>query len=151
MSAVHFSSADTRWSTPRALFADLHEEFGFTIDVCASSENSCLPRFWTERDEALMRSWEGERVWMNPPYGRQIGRWLEKAHTESGSADLIVALLPSRTDTAWWHDYVMGCDQIRFLRRRLEFGVPTATRPEGNKAPFPSCLAIWEALVGLPE
>lgn len=125
------------WPTPRALFADLDAEFGFTLDVCASPDNACLARFWTERDEALLRSWEGERVWCNPPYGRQIARWMEKAWNEAPAAALIVALIPSRTCSAWWHEYAMTADEIRFLRGRLRF--------EGAKAsaPFPSCLAIW--------
>lgn len=134
--SVHFSSQKMDWPTPRELFAEVDAEFGFTVDVCASAENACLPRFWTERDEALLRSWEGERVWMNPPYGRQLSRWMEKAWTESAHA-LVVALVPSRTDTAWWHDHVMPADEIRFLRGRLRF------MGAAHSAPFPSCLVVY--------
>lgn len=138
MRAVHFASERMDWPTPRALFKQLHDEFEFTIDVCAGPENACMERYWTEADEALLRSWQGERVWMNPPYGRQLPRWMEKAYTESAHA-VVVALVPSRTDTAWWHDYAMRAGEIRFLRGRLTF--------EGaeNSAPFPSCLVIWRA------
>ena len=133
----YFSSQTMTWATPPDLFADLHTEFQFSIDVCAAPETACLPRFWTERDDALLRSWAGERVWMNPPYGRQVLRWVEKAWTEAGHADVIVALVPSRTDTYWWHEYAMTADEIRFVRRRLAFG------RGGQKAPFPSSLLVW--------
>lgn len=150
--SVHFSSEQSSWRTPRQLFDQLNAEFGFTVDVCASDENALLGRYWTEADEALLRSWAGERVWMNPPYGRQISRWIEKAWTEAPDADLIVALVPARTDTAWWHDYAMRADEIRFLRRRLTFGVVTpnggkSRSIEGNNAPFPSCLLIWRSSI----
>jgi phage N-6-adenine-methyltransferase len=140
MNAVHFSSASHEWRTPAHLFDDLHAEFGFTVDACATHENWALSRYWTEADEPLLRTWSNERVFMNPPYGKQIKRWLEKAWNEATSAELIVALVPSRTDTAWWHDYAMSAGEIRFLRRRLTF--------EGfenvNPAPFPSCILIWK-------
>lgn len=134
--SVHFLSQRMDWPTPRDLFAQLNSEFHFTLDACASPDNACLPRFYTERDEGLMRSWQGERVWCNPPYGGQIRRWMEKCWTEARHA-LVVALVPSRTDTAWWHDYAMEAGEIRFLRGRLRF--------EGaeHSAPFPSALVIW--------
>lgn len=135
--AVHFASQRMDWPTPLALFTALHAEFAFTVDACASDENATVPRYWTERDEGLMQPWHGERVWMNPPYGRQLARWMEKADNEQDAADLIVALVPSRTDTRWWHEYAMQADEIRFLRGRLRFGDAV------NNAPFPSCLVIW--------
>jgi phage N-6-adenine-methyltransferase len=139
VSAVHYSSAFMAWRTPQGVFDDLHAEFGFTVDGCATTGNALLPRFWTERDEPLLRSWEGERVFINPPYGRQIRRWMEKAHTEQPHA-LVVALVPSRTDTAWWHDYVMPSAEIRFIKGRLDFG---GERAAGHNAPFPSCVVVW--------
>jgi phage N-6-adenine-methyltransferase len=143
--SVHFSSARHDWNTPRDLFADLHREFAFTIDVCATSESACLRRFLTERDEGLMHSWAGERVWCNPPYGRQIARWMEKVWTEAEHAELIVALVPSRTDTRWWHDYAMKADDIRFLRGRLRFVLMEAPGRVIGNAPFPSALVIYGA------
>ncbi len=141
---VHFASAYSAWRTPSGLFSDLHAEFDFTVDGCSTDENALLDRHWTERDEPLLRSWEGERVFINPPYGRQIARWMEKAWTESAHA-LVVALVPSRTDTAWWHDFVMKAGAIRFVRGRLDFEGPRrATR---NDAPFPSAIVVWRATV----
>ena len=141
MSAVHFSSASMTWRTPVATFLGLHEEFDFTVDGCASDENGLLTRCWKERDEPLLRSWEGERVFINPPYGRQISRWMEKAWTEADA--LVVALIPSRTDTAWWHDYVMKADEIRFLRGRLSFHGVEKKNPDSHNAPFPSAVVVW--------
>lgn len=144
-SAVHFSSAFSSWRTPQTVFDGLHAEFGFTVDGCSSDENALLDRHWTEADEPLLRSWAGERVFINPPYGRQIGRWMEKAWTEQPHA-LVVALVPSRTDTAWWHDFVMGAAEIRFLRGRLEFAGQEKKNPDSHNAPFPSCVVVWHAL-----
>jgi site-specific DNA-methyltransferase (adenine-specific) len=141
MSTAYFSSAAMDWRTPRELFDPLLAEFGFTIDVCSSDDNALLTRHWTEVDEALLRSWAGERVWMNPPFGRQIKRWMEKAWTESVSAEVIVALVPSRTDTFWWHEYAMKADEIRFLRKRLRFGSVSVSGRD--TAPFPSSLCIF--------
>jgi phage N-6-adenine-methyltransferase len=140
--SVHFLSQHLDWRTPRVLFDALHEEFRFTIDVCASDENALLDRYWTERDEALLRSWRGERVWMNPPYGRQLSRWMEKAWSEA-DAEVVVGLVPARTDTAWWHDYAMLADEIRFLRGRLEFSGHVKMNPASHNAPFPSAVVVW--------
>ncbi len=142
MSAVHYSSVSMAWRTPQATFDQLHVEFGFTVDGCASDESALLPNYWTEHNEPLLRSWAGERVFINPPYGRQIARWMEKAWTEAASA-LVVALVPSRTDTAWWHDYVMRADEIRFLRGRLEFTGVAKKNSDSHNAPFPSAIVIW--------
>lgn len=140
MSAVHYSSAFMSWRTPRGVFDQLHSEFEFTVDGCCTDENALLPHYWTEREDPLMRSWSGERVFINPPYGRQIVRWMEKAWTEQNAAQVIVALVPSRTDTGWWHDYVMGAAEIRFIKGRLDFGGP---RSAGHNAPFPSCIVVY--------
>lgn len=133
------SSQRMDWPTPRDTFATLHREFDFTVDACASPDNACIPRYWTEGDEGLMQPWHGERVWMNPPYGRQLGRWMEKAWTEAEVAELIVALVPSRTDTRWWHDYAMRASEIRFVAGRLRF------MGAAHFAPFPVSLIIFRA------
>ena len=140
---VHYMSQRHDWRTPDRVFADLHAEFDFTVDACATHENALLSRFWSEADEPLLRSWEGERVFMNPPYGRQIARWMEKAWTESPNTEVIVALVPSRTDTAWWHDYAMKAAEIRFIRGRLEFAGVVKGNPQSHNAPFPSCVLVW--------
>lgn len=130
---VHFSSQSDRWETPQALFDELDKEFHFETDVCASVDNAKCDRYYTEADDGLAQDWQGV-CWMNPPYGRQIGKWVKKAYE---SAATVVCLLPSRTDTAWWHDYCMK-GTIRFLRGRLKFGNAT------NSAPFPSAIVIFD-------
>lgn len=127
------SSARQDWATPQRFFDRLHAEFQFTVDVCATAENAKCRRFFTPEVDGLRQDWSGERVWMNPPYGRLIKEWTRKART----AQLAVGLLPSRTDTGWWHDDVQGKAEVRFVRGRLRF--------EGAKwsAPFPSVVAIW--------
>lgn len=124
---VLFSSASDRWATPPDVYAALDAEFGFTLDPCPLWEQG------EERIDGLIRPWTGERVYCNPPYGNGIGLWLARAR----EANLAVYLLPARTDTAWWHDYAMKADEIRFLRGRLRFG------GQPNPAPFPSCIVIY--------
>lgn len=136
--AVHFSSASDEWPTPQFLFDALHAEFKFTVDVCASPANAKLPRFYTRLEDGLRQEWGGgERVWMNPPYGEAIPRWVAKAHATAQAGGLVVALLPARPDTAWWHNHVLRAAEIRFLRGRLKF--------EGARypAPFPSAIVVF--------
>ena len=135
-----FRSASGEWETPQELFDDLSKEFGgFDLDPCASVENAKCPEFFTLDNSGLDRPWFGN-VFLNPPYGRVITKWIEYAYSEAThnlSVGVIVALLPARTDTAWWHDYVMKADEIRFIRGRLKFGGAK------NSAPFPSCVVVW--------
>lgn len=138
------SSAKHDWATPRPLFAALHREFQFTIDACAHAGNACLPRYWSEQDNALNQSWAGERAFMNPPFGYEIPRFVHKAWLEARSgADIVVCLLPSRTDTRWWHDYVMTATEVRFIKGRLQFGGGTKT---GHNAPFPCAIVVFDPL-----
>ena len=134
--ALHFSSATDMWATPQDLFDGLNLIYSFTLDVCAVPENAKCARYFTPQIDGLAQDWAPEVCWMNPPYGRTIGRWVKKAFEESRKGATVVCLLPSRTDTAWWHDYVMHGDVI-FLRGRLKFG--------GAKsgAPFPSALVTF--------
>src|SRR4051794_9057291 len=104
--AVHFSSATDQWPTPQWLFDALDAEFGFELDVCASPEHAKCQRYFSPEIDGLSQPWTGV-CWMNPPYGRLIGRWVHKAHESSKIGALVCCLLPSRTDTSWWHDYVM--------------------------------------------
>jgi phage N-6-adenine-methyltransferase len=126
------------WQTPDALFSKLHAEFSFTIDVCASEENAKLPRYWTKDDDALLQDWAGERCWMNPPYGRQIGQWIRKAYHESRRGALVVCLVPASTDTSWWHDYCTR-GQVQFIRGRLCF----QDGQRSGRAPFASAIVIF--------
>jgi len=132
---VHFSSKSQEWATPQALFDELNAEFGFTTDVAATDENTKCDRYFTKECDALDRPWTGV-CWMNPPYGRQIGKWVKKAYEAALLGSTIVCLLPAKTDTAWWHDYVVR-GEVRFLRGRITF--------EGAKhnAPFGSAVVIF--------
>lgn len=132
---VHFSSKSDDWSTPQSLYDELHKEFGFDLDVCASKENAKCKKYISKKDDGLKVSWRGYKCWMNPPYGRDIGKWIKKAaERESG---LTVALLPARTDTKYFHEYIYGKAEIRFLKGRLKFG------GHQNSAPFPSMVVIF--------
>jgi site-specific DNA-methyltransferase (adenine-specific) len=100
---VHFSSATPEWETPQALFDELSHIFGgFTLDPCATTQNAKCTRFFTREDDGLSQPWTG-KVFVNPPYGREIGKWVRKAYEESQNGALVVCLLPARVDTRWWH------------------------------------------------
>jgi phage N-6-adenine-methyltransferase len=134
-----FSSAKTGgsdcWGTPRDFFFTLDAEFQFTVDVCATKENALCQKFFTPEDDGLRQRWEGV-AWMNPPYS-DVKTWIAKAYAESRKGATVVCLVPSRTDTAWFHDFVMPYAETRFVRGRLKFG------GSRNSAPFPSMLAIF--------
>jgi site-specific DNA-methyltransferase (adenine-specific) len=134
--AVHFSSATDEWATPQWLFDALHREFAFTLDPCATRENAKCPRFFTRDDDGLLQNWGDEVVFMNPPYGAMISRWMWKAYEAARQGATVVCLVPARTDTAWWHNYAMK-GEVRLLRGRLKFGNAT------NSAPFPSAIVIF--------
>jgi phage N-6-adenine-methyltransferase len=134
--SVHFKSDVHSWETPEKLFADLQHEFAFELDVCASAENAKCPRFFSRDDDGLTQIWEGI-CWMNPPYGREIGRWIQKAYESAQSGATVVCLVPARTDTRWWHDYATK-GEVRFLQGRLRFGGAQ------SGAPFPSAIIIFK-------
>ena len=134
---VHYSSLSNEWSTPAELFARLDAEFGFTLDPCATPQNAKCKKFFTQADDGLRQSWAGERVFMNPPYGRQIGAWVRKAFEESQRGALVVCLIPARTDTSYWHEYCMNASEIRLLRGRVKFG------GQAWGAPFPSAVVVF--------
>ena len=131
---VHFSSATDMWSTPQEFFDRLNNDFGFTLDVCSTHENAKCEHHFTETDDGLSQVWDGV-CWMNPPYGRTIGKWMRKAYESSLTGATVVCLVPARTDTAWWHDYAAK-GEVTFIRGRLKFGGHT------NSAPFPSALVV---------
>lgn len=122
-----FSSQKLDWKTPESLYRELWWEFHFNFDPCPP-----LHKF-----DGLKIGWR-ERNFVNPPYGREIGKWIKKGFEESQKGKLVVMLLPSRTDTKWWHDYIMKADEIRFIKGRLKFGNAK------NSAPFPSCIAVFK-------
>jgi phage N-6-adenine-methyltransferase len=135
--SVHFSSATDVYSTPQDLFDELHEEFGFTLDVCALPENAKCPSFYTPAENGLAQPWRGV-CWMNPPYGRTIGQWMRKAAEAVKQGATVVALVPARTDTRWWHDYVVPAHEVRYLKGRLKFGGAE------HCAPFPSAIVVMK-------
>jgi phage N-6-adenine-methyltransferase len=114
-----FEPGRTDWETPDELFDPLNDEFGFTLDVCATPETAKCGRFFTKGDDGLSQSWAGEVCWMNPPF-RVQKQWVIKALEESKKGATVVMLLPTRTNTNWWHDYVMQ-GEVRFLRGRPKF------------------------------
>ncbi len=123
-----FTSASQHWSTPKELYDELDKEFHFNDDPCPLLSPNRV---------GLIRSW-GSRTFCNPPYGREISHWLDKARFENRiRGKTVVCLVPSRTDTRWWHDYCMKASEIRFLRGRLKFGGAK------NSAPFPSAIVIF--------
>lgn len=131
-----FSSKTDMWETPQELFDELDNEFHFDLDVCATSENAKCKVFYTKDEDGLIKPWYGT-CWCNPPYGRQIAKWVKKA---AESDCTVVMLLPARTDTKWFHDYIYNRVEIRFLKGRLKFG------KSKNAAPFPSMVVIFRGL-----
>lgn len=128
------------WATPPEIFKPLHDEFCFTVDVCASAANTKLPRFWTEQQDALSRPWSGQRCWMNPPYGREIYAWTRKARDESRAGSLVVGLLPASCDLSWWHEDVIAEAEVRYIRGRVRFLTDGAYRASGF---FASVICVW--------
>jgi phage N-6-adenine-methyltransferase len=131
---ARFTSATDLWSTPQDLFDRLNSRFGFTLDVCAVAENAKCERFYTPADDGLAQPWTGV-CWLNPPYGRTIDQWLRKANEAVKQGATVVALVPVRTDTRWWHDYVTA-HELEFLPGRLRFGSAK------HHAPFASAVVV---------
>ena len=136
---VHFKSQTDEWSTPQDLFDRLNAEFGpFDLDPCATANNAKCARFFTREDDGLSLLWNASRIFMNPPYGRAIGKWMKKAWEEHFNSTVVVCLVPARTDTVWFQDFAMR-GEIRFIRGRLKFG------GSKNSAPFPSAVVIFRS------
>lgn len=135
-----FMCASEEWTTPPQVFASLSAEFGpFDLDAAATDENALCPRYYTSEEDGLRQPWDG-RVWVNPPYGRGVGVWLEKAARSTrpdGPASVVVLLLPSRTDTEWFHRWIPQASEVRFVRGRLRFNGASVN------APFPSIIVIF--------
>ena len=143
-----FTSNSGEWETPQWLFDMLNEEFHFNLDVCATKENAKCKVYFDIETDGLKQEWHGT-CWMNPPYGREIGKWIKKAYEESQAGVTVVCLIPARTDTKWWHDYVMKASEIRLIRGRLGFVNRNnpSWREDGNfkisSAPFPSAIVVF--------
>ena len=133
-----FSSKSDNWATPDDFYKKLNDEFNFNLDPCASDDNHKCELYYTKDDDGLNQKWGGYRVFCNPPYGRSIGKWVEKAYKEAQQEDtLVVMLLPARTDTKWFHEYIYNKTEIRFIKGRIKFGGCK------NPAPFPSMIVIF--------
>ena len=137
-SRAMFTSNKPDWATPITLFSELDAEFHFTLDVCATKENSKCGRFFSPDEDGLKQFWGEEICWMNPPYGRGMEKWIQKAYEATLYGATVVGLVPARTEMGWFHDYVLGKAEIRYIRGRLRF--------VGSKynAPFPSMIIIWQ-------
>jgi len=142
---VMFSSVRSDHRTPREFFDQLNAEFHFTLDVCADSTNAKVRKFLSEWDDGLRKPWTNEICWMNPPYGREIVKWVRKAWHESAVNNAtVVCLVPARTDTKWFWDYCVR-GEIRFIQGRLRF------EGESSSAPFPSMVVIFRPQATAPS
>lgn len=129
-------TAGGSWETPQWLFEKLDRAFGFTLDVAASPENAKCDRYYTVDEDGLHQTWTG-RIWMNPPYSRDLGKWAQKAYEAMLAGNLVVGLLPVRTDTRWWQKYVIPHAVVHYLAGRIKFNGSRKT------APFPCAVVIW--------
>ena len=130
-----FSSATCEWATPQDVFDKLNAEFHFTLDPCSTDQNAKCAKHYTKEQNGLAQDWTGENVFCNPPYGRELPKWIKKCSELRGG--VAVMLIPARTDTAAFHDYIYGKAEIRFIRGRLKFG------GSKNSAPFPSMVVVF--------
>lgn len=130
-----FSQQSDVWGTPQWLFHALDREFGFTLDPCTDGINAKCAKFYTPSDSGLLKDWGTETVFMNPPYSECEG-WMRKAFGAAQDGATVVCLVPSRTDTEWWHRYAMK-GEIRLIKGRLKFGDAV------NPAPFPSAIVVF--------
>ena len=138
--SVHFSSKTDLWSTPQDYFDRINAEFNFNLDVCATPKNAKCEQYFTKEQDGLKQQWAGV-CWMNPPYERDIKNWIKKAYESSQVGATVVCLIPARTDTTYWHDFIFNKAEIRFIKGRLKFG------DAKNAAPFPSALVIFRPTV----
>ena len=132
-----FSSKSNLWETPQDFFDKLNEEFNFNLDPCALPENAKCSKFFTPQENGLKQDWSGKRVFCNPPYGKEIKDWVKKCYEESMRGTLVVMLIPARTDTSYFHDWIYKKAEIRFIRGRLKFGNAV------HGAPFPSMVVVY--------
>jgi site-specific DNA-methyltransferase (adenine-specific) len=137
ISGALYSSARGDWGTPRSLYEAAVECWGaFLLDAAASKENALCSDFCDAERDGLVTPWRST-TWCNPPYGRMVGAWVDKATDEAGGGVRSVLLLPARTDTRWWHRAMEEAYEIVLLRGRVRFvGAPAP-------APFPSALIYF--------
>lgn len=135
------SSVDMTWETPQDFFDKLDEEFKFSLDPCATTDTAKCHKFYTKEQNGLIQNWEGKTVFCNPPYGSEIKNWVKKCSEEGKKqGTTVVMLIPARTDTKYFHDFIYGKSEIRFIRGRLKFG---GKQKGSGSAPFPSMIVIF--------
>lgn len=138
-----FSSENNEWATPQPFFDKLDNKFNFTLDPCATKKTAKCNKYYTKKDNGLSKSWEGETVFVNPPYGRELKNWVKKAYDESrNSGTTVVLLCPARTDTKYFHSYMMKASELHFIKGRLKF---ESDNKVSNSAPFPSVVAVFKS------
>lgn len=133
-----FTSNSCEWSTPDNLFQELNNEFNFTLDPCSTHKNAKCKKHFTKKENGLLQDWSNDIVFCNPPYGKELPLWVEKSYNENKKGAIVVLLIPARTDTKYFHNYIYNHHQIRFLKGRLKFS--------GSKysAPFPSMIVVMK-------
>jgi len=135
------SSQDMDWETPQSFFDELNREFNFNLDPCATIKTAKCEKYFTKEIDGLKQDWNGYRVFCNPPYGSEIKNWVKKCSNESKKPNtLVVMLIPARTDTLYFHEYIYKKAEIRFIKGRLKFG---GKQKRSGSAPFPSMIVIF--------
>lgn len=139
-----FSSNNNMWCTPQDFFDKLNKEFKFTLDPCATKKSAKCKKFFTIKEDGLEQDWSGERCFVNPPYGKETKKWVAKCYKEALKKNtLVVLLIPARTDTSYFHDFILGFAEIRFVRGRLSFVNLDSKSSKKSPAPFPSMVCIF--------
>lgn len=138
------SSKDMDWETPKSFFDELNKEFHFTLDPCATKETAKCKKYFTKEIDGLKQDWSGNTVFCNPPYGKEIKFWVKKCSEEAKKPNtIVVMLIPARTDTTYFHEYIYKKAEIRFIKGRLKFG---GKQKGSGSAPFPSMIVIFNKL-----
>lgn len=138
-----FSSKEEKWQTPDNIFNELDKEFNFTLDPCCQHDSAKCAKHYTPVEDGLTKDWSKDVTFVNPPYGRELKKWVEKSYNEFKKGGTVVMLIPARTDTSYFHDFIYNIAEIRFLRGRIKFINPETKTP-GDSAPFPSMVVVFE-------
>lgn len=136
MNKILFSSDRTDWETPLDLFIKLDQEFNFDVDLCANDKNHLCRTYFSEFNSCLDKEFYNKSIYCNPPYSRSMYKFIKKCY-ELSKNNIVVMLLPCRTDTKWFHDFIYNKAEIRFIKGRLKFG------GSKNSAPFPSMVVVY--------
>jgi len=138
-----YSSNSNEWYTPSYIFDPLDDEFEFELDACATEDSAKCDAYFTKKDNALLKDWSAAAniVWVNPPYGRGIGKWIEKAYKESLKGCTVIVLTYVRSDTKWWHDWALKASEIRMIKGRIHF--MRGDLKTTNASPAPSCVLVF--------